>query len=160
MEALWDKFVMAALAEPSREQGIDAGTVVQWREWTTVADLKSGRKEPLSAVLTDNGIQFAEQPRNRNASQSRKMRFDRIEHCLTRPNHPWTNGQVKRMNRTIKEGEARSRSGASATAERQTRSPRQPDPIRQMRELNTQEWSLPIPDPRSSRANTVMSMPP
>jgi transposase InsO family protein len=36
------------------------------------------------------------------------MRFDMIceahgiEHRLTKPNHPWTNGQVERMNRTIK----------------------------------------------------------
>jgi hypothetical protein len=26
-----------------------------------------------------------------------------IEHPLTKVNHPWTNGQVERMNRTIKE---------------------------------------------------------
>jgi len=26
-----------------------------------------------------------------------------IEHRLTKPNHPWTNGQVERMNRTIKD---------------------------------------------------------
>jgi len=25
-----------------------------------------------------------------------------IEHRLTKPNHPWTNGQVERMNRTIR----------------------------------------------------------
>jgi len=37
---------------------------------------------------------------------SRPMRFDMIcgangiEHRLTKPNHPWTNGQVERMNRT------------------------------------------------------------
>jgi hypothetical protein len=37
------------------------------------------------------------------------MRFDMIceandiEHRLTKPNHPWTNGQVERMSRTIKE---------------------------------------------------------
>jgi len=36
------------------------------------------------------------------------MRFDiicevnDIEHRLTKPKHPWTNGQVERMNRTIK----------------------------------------------------------
>jgi transposase InsO family protein len=28
---------------------------------------------------------------------------DAIEHRLTKPNLPWTNGQVERMNRTIKE---------------------------------------------------------
>ncbi len=37
------------------------------------------------------------------------MRFDMIceangiEHRLTKPNHPWTNGQVERMNRTSKD---------------------------------------------------------
>ncbi|AML53644.1 integrase [Falsihalocynthiibacter arcticus] len=51
------------------------------------------------------GIQFAEQPRNRNKAYSRQMRFEAngIEHRLTKPNHPWTNGQVERMNRTIKD---------------------------------------------------------
>ncbi len=59
--------------------------------------------------LTDNRIQFAEQPRNRNTIYSRPMRFDMIceangiEHRLTKPNHPWANGQVERMNRTIKD---------------------------------------------------------
>jgi len=39
----------------------------------------------------------------------RCCRFDRvrdengIEHRLTRVKHPWTNGQIERMNRTIKE---------------------------------------------------------
>lgn len=55
------------------------------------------------------GIQFADQPRNRNTATSRQMRFDTIyeangiEHRLTQPNHPWTNDQVERMNRTIKD---------------------------------------------------------
>ena len=63
----------------------------------------------VHTVLTDNGIQFAEQLRNRNTIYSRPMRFDMIceangiEHRLTKPNHPWTNGQVERMNRTIKD---------------------------------------------------------
>ncbi|MFA5688679.1 MAG: integrase core domain-containing protein, partial [Kiritimatiellales bacterium] len=26
-----------------------------------------------------------------------------VDHRLTQPNHPWTNGQVERMNRTLKE---------------------------------------------------------
>ena len=62
----------------------------------------------IHKILTDNRIQFAEQPRNRNTIYSRPMRFDMIgkangiEHCLTKPNHHWTNGQVEQMNRTIK----------------------------------------------------------
>lgn len=54
----------------------------------------------VHTVLTDNGIQFAEQP-----IYSRPMicEANGIEHRLTKPNHPWTNGQVERMNRTIKD---------------------------------------------------------
>jgi len=65
----------------------------------------------LHTILTDNGIQFADLPRNRNGwtARYRVLRFDQIcrendiEHRLTKPNHPWTNGQVERMNRTLKE---------------------------------------------------------
>jgi transposase InsO family protein len=64
----------------------------------------------VEIVLTDNGIQFADLPKNRSGPTARLRRhpFDRacrehrIEHRLTKPNHPWTNGQVERMNRTIK----------------------------------------------------------
>jgi transposase InsO family protein len=65
----------------------------------------------LHTVLTDNGIQFADLPKNRDGwtARYRVHRFDQIcrakgiEHRLTKPNHPWTNGQVERMNRTVKE---------------------------------------------------------
>ena len=65
----------------------------------------------IHIVLTDNGIQFADLPKNRRGPTAlwRGHMFDRvcdehgIEHRLTKPNHPWTNGQVERMNRTIKE---------------------------------------------------------
>jgi len=56
-------------------------------------------------ILTDNGIQFAEQPRSRNTIYSRPMRFDMIckangiEHSPTNPTHPGTNGRVEPMNR-------------------------------------------------------------
>ncbi len=65
----------------------------------------------IHIVLTDNGIQFADLPKNRSKPTTmwRGHPFDRrcwqhgVEHRLTKPNHPWTNGQVERMNRTIKE---------------------------------------------------------
>src|ERR1700744_6285142 len=65
----------------------------------------------IHTVLTDNGIQFADLPKNRKGptARFRGHPFDRvcrlhgIDPRLTKPNHPWTNGQVERMNRTIKE---------------------------------------------------------
>jgi transposase InsO family protein len=65
----------------------------------------------IHIVLTDNGIQFADLPKNRRGptARFRGYPFDRvcllhgIDHRLTQPNHPWTNRQVERMNRTIKE---------------------------------------------------------
>ena len=69
----------------------------------------------INVVLTDNGIQFADLPKNRSGPTAtwRRHPFDRacqrhgIEHRLTKPNHPWTNGQVERMNRTLKEATVR-----------------------------------------------------
>lgn len=60
----------------------------------------------IHTILTDNGVQFTNQPHQQYAF---RHLFDRlcsahgIEHRLTKPNHPWTNGQVERMNRTLKE---------------------------------------------------------
>jgi transposase InsO family protein len=77
--------------------------------WEFLEHLLKAVPYRIHTILTDNGIQFAEQPRNRNTVWPRQMRFDMIceandiEHRLTKPNHPWTNGQVERMNRTIKE---------------------------------------------------------
>jgi len=52
----------------------------------------------LHTVLTDNGIQFSDLPRNRDGwtARYRVYRFDQIcrangiEHRLTKPNHPWS----------------------------------------------------------------------
>ena len=77
-----------------------------WLSGTCHLPVKAPRHEAFPACYD---IQFAEQPRNRNTTYSRPMRFNMIceangiEHRLTKPNHPWTNGQVERMNRTIKE---------------------------------------------------------
>lgn len=60
----------------------------------------------LHTVLTDNGIGFTNRKKDKFAFAHI---FDRvyvqygIEHRLTKPNHPWTNGQVERMNRTLQE---------------------------------------------------------
>lgn len=75
----------------------------------------------VHTVLTDNGTHFTEPsgdgwtPREdikemlARQEPFRCHSFERacaqldIEHRLTKPCHPWTNGQVERMNRTIKE---------------------------------------------------------
>lgn len=60
----------------------------------------------IHTILTDNGIQFTNQKRHKYAF---KHIFDRvceensIEHRLTKVSHTWTNGQVERMNKTLKE---------------------------------------------------------
>ena len=61
-------------------------------------------------MLTDNGIQFTNRSdtassygRYMTTSSTRVCREHGIEHRLTKIKHPWTNGQVERMNRTIKE---------------------------------------------------------
>jgi transposase InsO family protein len=65
----------------------------------------------IHTVLTDNGIQFRFPPRYAHGPTARyithmfdmRCRENSIEHRFTKINHPWTNGQVERMNRTIKE---------------------------------------------------------
>jgi transposase-like protein len=69
----------------------------------------------VHTVLTDNGVQFGDMPSKRAGPTARYRlhMFDRvcrehgIEHRLTKPHHPWTNGQVERMNRTLKEATVR-----------------------------------------------------
>jgi transposase InsO family protein len=74
----------------------------------------------IHTVLTDNGIQFTD-PTGESWTpvDIRKMRAEgklfrchafesgcanhNIDHRLTKIKHPWTNGQVERMNRTIKQ---------------------------------------------------------
>ena len=95
------KFALVALHEKA-----DRPTAVRFLE-----ALIAAVPYRLHTVLTDNGIQFADLPKNRDGwtARYRVHRFDQIcrangiEHRLTKPNHPWTNGQVERMNRTIKE---------------------------------------------------------
>ncbi len=64
----------------------------------------------ITKVLTDNGVQFAQLP---HRQRDEPHLFDAvclahgIEHRCTKVAHPWTNGQVERMNRTVKEATVR-----------------------------------------------------
>ena len=57
----------------------------------------SASAAPLIREATDRGELF------RAHSFELACAQNRIEHRLTKPHHPWTNGQVERMNRTLKE---------------------------------------------------------
>jgi transposase InsO family protein len=74
----------------------------------------------IHTVLTDHGIHFTTPSNTASAAPLIREALDRgepvwahpfeyacavnsIDHRLTRPKHPWTNGQVERMNRTIKD---------------------------------------------------------
>ena len=78
----------------------------------------------IHTVLTDNGTQFTTPGNAASAAPLIREALDRgepvwahafeyacaqhnIDHRLTKPNHPWTNGQVERMNRTLKEATVR-----------------------------------------------------
>ena len=65
----------------------------------------------IHTVLTDNGVQFRFLPQHASGPTAAivthmfamRCREHGIEHRFTKPKHPWTNGQVERMNRTIKD---------------------------------------------------------
>ncbi|OAN49271.1 transposase [Paramagnetospirillum marisnigri] len=74
----------------------------------------------VHTVLTDNGTHFTTPGNKGSAAPDIKLAMERgerfrahafefacaqndIDHRLTKPRHPWTNGQVERMNRTIKD---------------------------------------------------------
>ncbi|MGH7172581.1 MAG: IS481 family transposase, partial [Gemmataceae bacterium] len=74
----------------------------------------------VHTVLTDNGTHFTSPGNTCSAAAEIKLAMERgelfrahsfeyacaqhdIDHRLTRPKHPWTNGQVERMNRTLKD---------------------------------------------------------
>ncbi|WP_127110830.1 integrase core domain-containing protein [Pararhodobacter zhoushanensis] len=118
---------LASLSQLSRELGINSKTVAKWRKRVTVEDMKTGPTEPRSTVLTEaeeaaiiafrrhtllplDDCLYALQPSIPQLTRST------LHRCLQRhgisrlpdvegdkPNHPWTNGQVERINRTIKD---------------------------------------------------------
>ena len=69
-------------------------------------DLVAAVPYRIHTILTDNGIQFTNRKKDTHAFLhifDRVCEHNRIEHRLTKVSHPWTNGQVERMNRTIKD---------------------------------------------------------
>jgi len=67
----------------------------------------------IHTVLTDNGVQFVQLQRGESRQWlihifERVCQENGIEHRLTKPYHPWTNGQAERMVRTIKEATVKS----------------------------------------------------
>ena len=113
----------ASLRELSERYGINPNTVLKRRRRSSVEDRKMGPKNPRSTVLSvreealiaafrkhtllslDDCL-YALQPvipKLTRSSLYRCLQRHGIEQRLTRPNHPWTNGPVERINRTIKE---------------------------------------------------------
>src|SRR4051794_9950405 len=79
----------------------------------------------VHTVLTDNGTHFTTPGNTASAAPLIKEAIARgetvwahafeygcaqndVDHRLTKPKHPWTNGQVERMNRTLKDATVRS----------------------------------------------------
>jgi transposase InsO family protein len=82
----------------------------------------------IHTVLTDNGTQFVDTTPTNAEDEAKAEAYwkergepriylvhafahaceqNNIDHRLTKPRHPWTNGQVERMNRTIKDATVR-----------------------------------------------------
>ncbi len=75
--------------------------------WELLQHMLEALPYQVHTVLTDNGIQFAEQRRNRNTLYTRPMRFDMIyeangiEHRLTKSSHPWSREDQKTVRGTV-----------------------------------------------------------
>jgi|688.fasta_scaffold99988_5 hypothetical protein len=59
-------------------RGRSVATADRKTAWEFLQDLLEAVPYQVHTILTDNSIQFAEQPRNRNTIYSRPMRFDMI----------------------------------------------------------------------------------
>ncbi len=112
----------------AKRYGINQKTVAKWKRRTLVTDVPTGPKDVRSTVLSIDEeaiiVAFrrhtllplnassaapdikaaidAGEPFWAHAFEHACARLD-IDHRLTKPKHPWTNGQVERMNRTIKD---------------------------------------------------------
>ena len=77
-----------------------AAAVAFWERVVAIVPYK------IHTVLTDNGVQFAALPHRVGPVPhlfAQCCAGHGIEHRRTKVAHPWTNGQVERLNRTLKE---------------------------------------------------------
>src|SRR5665648_237951 len=72
---------------------------------TFLEEMYAAFPNKIGKILTDNGKQFTTHHVGRKDQHifTQTCTSLDIEHRLTLPYHPWTNGQVERMNRTLKE---------------------------------------------------------
>jgi len=76
----------------------------------------------IHTILTDNGIQFTNRKRDSYASAhifTRTCHEKNTEHHRAQINHPWTNGQVERMNLNLKEATQSKASTMTPTSRRE-----------------------------------------
>ncbi len=102
------KFAFTQLVEKALKMAAaqflrDLIAAVPYRLHTVLPDRAIGT--PLVRETMARGIQFTNRSRDTTAFEhifDRVCREHEIEHRLTKVKHPWTNGQVERMNQTIK----------------------------------------------------------
>ena len=98
-----DRTSKLAMAELQPEATVARATDF-WRRVIAATPYK------INKVLTDNGVQFARLPHHSKAEPhlfTALCLANGIEHRHTKVAHPWTNGQVERLNRTLKDATVR-----------------------------------------------------
>lgn len=139
--------------------------LVRWANRRAAADFlrELVRSVPceIHTVLAGNGTRFTTPGNPRSAARDIQQARQRgelfrahsfelacadhsIDHRLTKPNHPWTNGQVERMNRTIKDGHRPHLPLPPSRAA--PRTPRRLHPCLQLRQTAQNPlWPYPVP---------------
>lgn len=82
---------------------IGAGDALHRREGARPFPVGRQFAAPFRRPLLYDPVRRARQTAGDDAAVPDPHQRHDIEHRLTKPNHPWANGQVDRMNRTLKE---------------------------------------------------------